>query len=152
MQIYELTHIDDEVVAAFARLMPQLTNLPTPAREDLEAMLASDACRIFMARAADGQIAGSAALAVYRTPTGLHAWIEDVVVDSAHRRQSIGEALSIALIQAARGMGVNSLSLTSRPARAAANRLYQHLGFVRWETNLYRYPLSQEDKRQKGRG
>jgi ribosomal protein S18 acetylase RimI-like enzyme len=104
MQIYELIQIDDEVVAAFARLMPQLTNLPAPTREDLEAMLASDACRLFMARADDGQIAGSAALAVYRTPTGLHAWIEDLVVDSAYRQQGIGEALSIALIRTAREM------------------------------------------------
>ena len=145
MQIYELTCIDEEVVAAFTRLMPQLSDLPAPTREDLETMLASDTCRLFMARADDGQIAGSAALAVYRTPSGLHAWIEDVVVDDAYRRQGVGEALSVAAIQAAMSMGVQSLSLTSRPAREAANRLYQRLGFIRWETNLYRYPLDEAD-------
>jgi ribosomal protein S18 acetylase RimI-like enzyme len=145
MQIYEPNQIDDEIVSAFARLMPQLSSVPTPDREALESMLASDSCRLFLARTDDGQIAGSAALGLYRSPSGLHAWIEDVVVDSAYRRQGIGEALSREVILAAREMGVHSLSLTSRPAREAANRLYQRLGFVKWATNLYRFPLEQEE-------
>jgi len=139
-QIYELSVVNDEVVAAFERLIPQLTAVTPPTREELAQMVSSDWCRLFMARAADGQIAGSAALGLYRTPTGLHAWIEDVVVGSAYRRQGIGEALSCAAVEAAKGMGVHSLSLTSNPAREAANRLYQRLGFVRWETNIYRLP------------
>ena len=140
MEIYPLTEVTDEVVKAFERLFPQLTSLPAPTRSALEAMTASSTCRIFMARA-EGQIAGTATLACYRTPTGLHAWIEDVVVDEAFRRQGIGEALTRALIDEARRVGADSLSLTSRPAREAANRLYQQLGFVRWETNLYHFPL-----------
>jgi ribosomal protein S18 acetylase RimI-like enzyme len=141
MQIYEPEHINDEILAAFERLMPQLSSAPAPTREALEAMLISDNCRLFLARADDGQITGSAALGIYRSPSGLHAWIEDVVVDSAYRQQGIGEALSRAAIQAAKALGVDSLSLTSRPARESANRLYQRLGFIKWETNLYRYPL-----------
>ncbi len=140
MEIYPLTEVTDEVVKAFERLFPQLTSLPAPTRSALEEMTASSTCRIFMARA-EGQIAGTATLACYRTPTGLHAWIEDVVVDEAFRRQGIGEALTRALIDEARRVGADSLSLTSRPAREAANRLYQQLGFVRWETNLYHFPL-----------
>ena len=89
-QVYELTIVDDEVVAAFERLIPQLTAVTPPTKEDLEQMVSSESCRLFMARAADGQIAGSAALGLYRTPTGLHAWIEDVVVGHAYRRQGIG--------------------------------------------------------------
>ncbi len=141
MQIYELTHIDDEVTDAFERLIPQLSQVPAPSRDELEKMLNSGTCRVFMARAVDGRLVGSAALGFYRTPTGLHAWIEDVIVDADYRGQGIGEALSLAAIHAAEGMGAHSLSLTSRPARKSANRLYQRLGFVRWETNLYRYPL-----------
>lgn len=140
MEIYELKEVTDEVIDAFERLFPQLTGLPVPSRPELEQMIASEGCRIFMARV-DGQIAGSASLGVYRTPSGLHTWIEDVVVDEAFRRRGIGRALTCTLIDAARGMGAHSLSLTSRPSREAANRLYQELGFVRWETNLYRYPL-----------
>lgn len=141
MQVYKLSNVDEETIAAFQRLMPQLTDLPAPTRPELEQMLASENCQLFMARADDGQIAGSGTLGLYRTPTGLHAWIEDVVVDEAYRRQGIGEAITQALIQAARELGAHSLSLTSRPARAAANRLYLRMGFVKWETTLYRYPL-----------
>ncbi len=140
MEIYELVELTNETVAAFERLFPQLTSLPAPTREDLEQMISSENCRIFMARV-DGKIAGAAALGCYRTPSGLHAWIEDVVVDEAYRRQGIGESLTLTLIETAQSMGAHSLSLTSRPAREAANRLYQQLGFVRWQTNLYRYPL-----------
>jgi len=141
MKIYEPEHIDVEIVSAFARLMPQLSDLPAPDRGALEAMLASDSCRLFLARADDGQIAGSAALGFYRTPSGLHAWIEDVIVDGDYRRQGIGETLTLAAIRAARELGAHSISLTSRPARQEANRLYLRLGFVQWETNLYRLPL-----------
>ncbi|MCE5207333.1 MAG: GNAT family N-acetyltransferase [Chloroflexi bacterium] len=140
MEIYELLEISDETVTAFERLFPQLTNLPAPTREELEQMITSESCRIFMARV-NGEIAGAAALGCYRTPSGLHAWIEDVVVDEAYRRQGVGESLTRTLIETARSMGAHSLSLTSRPAREAANRLYQQLGFMKWETNLYRYPL-----------
>ncbi|MEM5774172.1 MAG: GNAT family N-acetyltransferase, partial [Anaerolineaceae bacterium] len=80
MDIYLLSDVTDEVVEAFARLFPQLTSLPAPTRAELEETITSPGCRLYMARA-DGQIAGTATLASYRTPTGLHAWIEDVVVD-----------------------------------------------------------------------
>ena len=106
-QVYELTIVDDEVVAAFERLIPQLTAVTPPTKKDLWQMVSSESCRLFMARAADGQIAGSAALGLYRTPTGLHAWIEDVVVGHAYRRQGIGEALSRAAIEAAKEMDEN---------------------------------------------
>ena len=33
------------------------------------------------------------------------------------------------------------MSLTSRPSRGAANRLYQRIGFSLYETNVYRYIL-----------
>jgi ribosomal protein S18 acetylase RimI-like enzyme len=31
--------------------------------------------------------------------------------------------------------------VTSRPSREAANRLYQRIGFVRRDTNVYRYEV-----------
>ncbi len=138
--IYRLTEITAEVASAFERLFPQLTSQPAPTQQELEQMIASEGCYIFLA-SVDGKIVGAAALGSYHTPSGLHAWIEDVVVDEAYRRQGIGRALTVALIEEARALGAHSLSLTSRPARLAANRLYQDLGFVRWDTNLYRYPL-----------
>ena len=140
MKIYRLEVVTDEIVAAFQRLFPQLTDIPAPTCDELEQMAAADYCIIFMA-SVDGQIAGTATLGCYRTPTGLHTWIEDVVVDQIFRRQGVGEALTLKLIETAREMNAHSLCLTSRPSREAANRLYQQLGFIRWDTNLYRFPL-----------
>jgi len=80
-------------------------------------------------------------LAFYRTPTGRHAWIEDVVVDEKARGRGIGAELTeIALNEAAK-ITARCVHLTSHPARLAANQLYQSLGFARWETNAYRYDL-----------
>jgi ribosomal protein S18 acetylase RimI-like enzyme len=143
MQIYELTQVTDEVVEAFKRLMPQLTAIPAPTHEELAQVLSSKASRLFMARDphANGRIVGTATLALYRTPTGVHAWIEDVIVDEDCRGRGIGEALSQMAMEAATALGAKSISLTSSPSRKAANRLYQRLGFVKWETNLYRYPV-----------
>ncbi len=84
---------------------------------------------------------GSLTLACYRIPTGLKAWIEDVVVDESARGLGVGEALNVAAIDESRQRGAKNVSLTSRSSREAANRLYQRLGFEPYETNLYRFGL-----------
>ena len=144
MKIYELTKITDDVVEAFERLMPQLADISPPTRDDLELIISSDASRLFLARDPESaeRIVGAASLGIYRTPTGVHAWIEDVVVDTTARGKGVGEALSRVVIEVAVEAGAKTISLTSRPARNAANRLYQRLGFIKWETNLYRYPAA----------
>ena len=80
-------------------------------------------------------------LATFRIPTGVRAWIEDVVVDSEARGHGVGEALNMAAIAEARSRGAITVELTSRPSREAANRLYQRIGFVQRETNIYRYTI-----------
>ena len=37
--------------------------------------------------------------------------------------------------------GAKTVELTSRPSREATNRLYQRIGFVRRDTNVYRYEV-----------
>jgi ribosomal protein S18 acetylase RimI-like enzyme len=76
---------------------------------------------------------------VFRIPTAIRAWIEDVVVDEAARGQGVGEALNRVALAHAAAQGASTVDLTSRPSRAAANRLYGRLGFARRETNVYRY-------------
>ena len=95
---------------------------------------------LFVARL-DDRIVGSLTLLFYRIPTGVKAWIEDVVVDESARGQGVGEALSRAAIAEAAHRNAKNVSLTSRSSREAANRLYQHLGFDLYETNVYRYRL-----------
>ena len=135
------TSVTDELVAAFARLIPQLSSSnPPPGREQLQAIVSSPACVLFVARV-DGTIVGSLTLATFPIPTGVRAWIEDVVVDGDARGHGVGEALNHAAIEEARRRGAITVELTSRPSREAANRLYQRIGFEKRETNVYRFSL-----------
>ena len=133
--------VDDELVEAFTYLIPQLSSSnPPPSREHLTEMVQSSATLVLVARV-DGRIAGSLTLAMFRIPTGLRAWIEDVVVDGDARGNGVGEALNLRAIEEARKRGAVTVDLTSRPSREAANRLYQRLGFVARDTNVYRFTL-----------
>lgn len=135
------TSVDNELVEAFARLIPQLSSSSTPpsAIALTELVEAPDSV-LFIARV-DEVIVGSLTLAFYRIPTGLKAWIEDVVVDDGARGHGVGRLLSEAAIDQARERGAKNVALTSRPSREAANRLYQRIGFAARETNVYRYDL-----------
>jgi ribosomal protein S18 acetylase RimI-like enzyme len=93
---------------------------------------------MFIARH-EGNIVGSLTLAVFAIPTGIRAWIEDVVVDESARGLGAGEALTMAALDTAKAKGATSVDLTSRPSREAANRLYLRLGFVARTTNVYRF-------------
>jgi ribosomal protein S18 acetylase RimI-like enzyme len=134
---------DANLVAAFARLVPQLNPAyPPPTREQLLVIIQSDATELFIAQDDDSsQIIGALALAVFTTPSGTHAWIEDVVVDADWRGQGIGHSLTLAAIQRAHERGAKAVDLTSRPQREAANHLYIKMGFQPRHTNLLRYPL-----------
>jgi len=133
--------VTPEVVDAIARLVPQLSrSAPPPTAAQLEDIATSPASHLLVARV-DGEIVGSLTLIVFRIPTGVRAWIEDVVVDEAARGHGVGEALNREAIAIARGRGAITVDLTSRPSREAANRLYQRLGFVQRDTNVYRYDI-----------
>jgi ribosomal protein S18 acetylase RimI-like enzyme len=137
--------VTDEVVAAFARLIPQLSSSsPPPGAAELDAIVTDPLSTLYLARVG-GRIVGSLTLAMYQIPTGLKAWIDDVVVDDSARGRGIGEALSAAALEEARRRGAKDVSLTSRPFREAANRLYQRLGFEPYETNVYRYKFRRSD-------
>jgi ribosomal protein S18 acetylase RimI-like enzyme len=138
IEVAEATVVDDDLVGAMARLVPQLSSSGSlPDAEALEAIVASDSVALLVA-VFEGVIVGALALVLFRIPTGLRAWIEDVVVDEAARGRGVGEALNRAAIERARAVGARTVDLTSRPSREAANRLYSRLGFVERETNVYR--------------
>jgi ribosomal protein S18 acetylase RimI-like enzyme len=87
----------------------------------------------------EGAITGTMTLVMFPLPTGLRAWIEDVVVDESARRQGTAEAMTRESLRLAREAGARTVDLTSRPAREAAGRLYERLGFKIRESRLYRY-------------
>lgn len=131
--------VDDELVDAFARLIPQLSSSsPAPGADQLRELVDGDDTVLFIARLGT-QIVGSLTLAFYRIPTGLKAWIEDVVVDDVARGRGLGRLLNVAALDEAQRRGAKDVSLTSRPSREDANRLYQRIGFEQRETNVYRY-------------
>lgn len=139
--IVELKEVDDEVVAAFARLIPQLSQVDPPNQRHLKEIVNSESTTILLARDPNqgNYIVGALSLVIFRTPTNKHAWIEDVVVDQNVRNQGIGEALTRAGLELAFRSGVKNVDLTSRSSRVAANRLYQRMGFKKRSTNLYRF-------------
>ena len=134
---------DPEVVEAITRLLPLLsTSAASPTSSEIDEIASSPATTLFLARDGEGgRIVGTLTLAMFRTPTGTRAWIEDVIVAEETRGRGCGEQLTVAALDAARAAGARTVELTSRPSREAANRLYQRLGFVLRETNLYRYQL-----------
>ena len=144
IEIERAAGVDEELVSACRRLVPQLSSsAPAPTADQLREMIESPCTTVLLARArAGGDIVGSLTLAVFRIPTGVRAWIEDVVVDSSARGKGVGEALSRGALRLAVEKGARTVELTSRPSRAAANRLYRRLGFVERETSVYRYTLS----------
>ena len=87
---------------------------------------------------AEGHIVATATLCVKHTLEFTIGDVESVVVSSRCRGLGYGKALMRALIDAAKGLGVHHLSLTSHPGRVAANELYRGLGFERYETNCYK--------------
>ncbi len=140
--VSEITDATDELLDAFARLIPQLSSSsPPPDQAELEAMVASEASVVLVAHDGDGAIVGSLTLVLFRVPTGIRAWIEDVVVDAAARGAGVGEALVMEALRRAETAGARSIDLTSRPSREDANRLYQRLGFEARSTNVYRFSL-----------
>lgn len=130
-----------DVLAACHRLIPQLSASSTPiSAQELEEIIESDTTVLFAARSGQ-EIVGLLTLAIFRIPTGVRAWIEDVVVNNQARGKGVGDALNRAALAEAERRGAKTVDLTSRPSREAANRLYQRLGFKQRDTNVYRYDL-----------
>jgi ribosomal protein S18 acetylase RimI-like enzyme len=139
VHVEQVNEVTDTLVAALERLIGQLSSSSAPPGvAELEQIVASPATTLLIARDEDGAVVGTLTLALFRIPTGLRAWIEDVVVDEDARGQGVGEALIREAVRTAQDAGARTVDLTSRPSRGPANRLYTRLGFRKRETNVYR--------------
>ena len=131
----------EELLAACHRLIPQLSSSAEPITvAELAEIVNGESTMMFVARV-DNKIVGLLTLAIFRIPTAVRAWIEDVVVDSSARGHGVGEALNHAAIAEAKRRGAKTVDLTSRPSRESANRLYKRIGFVARDTNVYRFDI-----------
>jgi RimJ/RimL family protein N-acetyltransferase/prolyl-tRNA editing enzyme YbaK/EbsC (Cys-tRNA(Pro) deacylase) len=140
IHVEEAHETTPELLAAVAALVGELSSSAAPpSAEEVRRIVASPACHLLVARDGEGRIVGMLTLVVFPIPTGVRAWIEDVVVTAAARGQGVGERLNREALRVARELGARTVDLTSRPSREAANRLYARLGFERRETNVYRH-------------
>lgn len=144
---YRVTVVDEvseELAAGLAALVPQLSSSsPAPDRAQWQAIASSEATHLLVAESAEGRPVGMLTLALFTIPTGVRAWIEDVVVDEGVRGGGVGALLVRRALDLASEAGARTVDLTSRPSREAANRLYQRLGFEPRETNVYRFTAQQ---------
>lgn len=152
MSVELIEQSSPELVAAMERLIPQLSRSAKPlTAQQTQALVDQDSVYLFVFRtdkpvtAADGNeveagtILGMLSLATFAIPTGVRAWVEDVVVDAGTRGMGAGQQLVEAAVAHAQKIGARTVDLTSRPSREAANRLYRRCGFQLRETNVYRY-------------
>ncbi len=141
MAVYEVSETSAELKEAMDHLIPQLSSsAPLLSEEQIAALVAQQDTYLFVYRGEPGdRILGMLTLATFTIPTGVRAWIEDVVVDNEARGQGAGQALVEAAVAKAAEIGSRTVDLTSRPSREAANRLYVRCGFELRETNVYRY-------------
>lgn len=137
MVIRELKEVTEEVLVAFEKLMSQLAPDLRPTVERLNTIVQSDHVLLFVAEE-NNAIIGTLSLVLYDIPSGQKVWIEDVVVDNAIRGKGIGRKLVQHAIDCAKAMGVKKVDLTTSFDRVAANALYQEMGFVKRDTNVYR--------------
>jgi len=139
MKIFELTRASQDKLNAINDLLPQLSSSSTPLELDgLNNLIDSSALSLFLAEK-DGKVLGMLSLVVFAIPTGVRAWIEDVVVDNEARGLGVGKALTNHAVREGLKKGAQTIDLTSRPSRVAANQLYQKVGFKQRETNVYRF-------------
>lgn len=150
MKINEITSFSDKIYNALLKLLPQLDpQIKLPSKEFFKSILEAESTHFFAGELEDGEITGILTLSVYRIPTGTKFWIEDVVIDRSQRGKGYGKEIMLYAMKFAESMGAKSIDLTSRPFRIAANQLYTDLGFVRRDTNVYRYQVVSPEKPEK---
>jgi ribosomal protein S18 acetylase RimI-like enzyme len=138
IEIQVLRDVSDEDMRAINRLLPQLSRSAPPLTGEAVRQIATWEGNSLLAARSAGRIIGILTLVTFPIPTGLRARIEDVVVDEAARGQGTGAALTREAIRLAQEAGARTIDLTTRPARDAANRLYERLGFTLRDTRVYR--------------
>lgn len=140
MQIELIRSITPEHVEAFARLLPQQSQgARHPTAEQLTAVANQQGNSLLIARDDQGKIVGTLTLMILVTPGATFGFVEDVVVDRDARRQGIGEGLVRECLRLAAEQGARRIELHSGNHRPDAIRLYQRVGFKKFETNVWRF-------------
>ncbi|MBO0912909.1 GNAT family N-acetyltransferase [Streptomyces laculatispora] len=138
----EIVHeTTDELVEAFARLLPQLSSRAAPLDHEAVRTLTDCGTNTLLVARVEGVIVGMLTLVMTPLPSGLRAHIEDVVVDAGARGHGVGRVLIDRALESAADAGARTVDLTSRPSREAANRLYERAGFQQRDSKVFRFTL-----------
>ena len=139
MEIVQLKEASEEQLENINALLQQLranASETIGSMEELKIIFGNPNAVLIVAK--DGErIAGMATLYVLQKIGKRTGIVEDVVVDEAYRGHGLGEQVMKKVIESAREHEIQSLSLTSRPARVAAHKLYKKLGFAPKETTPF---------------
>ena len=138
--IVQLTEVDEKACAEINAVLRQLSNEKECTLQSLRNIVESPTSELWVAKE-EGKIVGITTLTLAARLSGVSARLEDVVVDEAERGKGIGRSLCEKVIERAKARGARSVSLTTRPERVAAHKLYEKLGFKRKETDVYRLAL-----------
>jgi len=142
MNVIQVTQYSEKILEAINELLPQLSSSAKPlTASKLTEIIQSESSHLLMAEES-GKFYGSLTLVTFMIPTGIRAWIEDVVVKENARGKGVSKLLSERAVGLASEIGAKTVDLTSRPSREAANALYKKVGFEMRETNVYRYKIS----------
>lgn len=138
--VEELISFSPQDLSDLNALMQELSATSRCSEAQLKSALADANVHVFVMRDS-GHIVATGTLCIKHTLEFTIADIESVVVSSRCRGRGYGKELMLAMVDAAKSLNVHHIQLTSNPARVAANRLYQSLGFERYETNCYKMML-----------
>lgn len=138
--VEELISFSPQDLTDLDALMHELSATSHCSEAQLKSALADANVHVFVIRV-DGHIVATGTLCIKHTLEFTIVDIESVVVSSRCRGRGYGKELMLAMVDAAKSLNVHHIQLTSNPARVAANRLYQSLGFERYETNCYKMML-----------
>ena len=139
MKIKEVKNFDSGIKCVIDNFLKLLLDDHTSISEPLlKEIISSDSSHLFFVFDENENCMGMLTVGIYISPTGKKAWIEDVVVGETYQGQGIGRKLMEFAIQFVKQNEVSLLTLTSRPAKVAANKLYIKLGFEKKETNVYK--------------
>lgn len=137
----KLAAADKKSLREINNLLPQLsTSAKRLSYRDFKKIV-HDKNNLFFVVRDEVKIIGMGLAVFIRTPRGLRARIEDVVIDRTHRRKSLGSLLVRRLVSEIKKRGALWIELTSRKDRIGANQFYKKLGFKPRDANVYRLSL-----------
>jgi len=139
IKIRKVLNSSEKVLEDINQLLSQLSKSAKPLNlDDLEGLIECSSTRLYFAEE-DEMVLGMLSLVVFQIPTGVRAWVEDVVVHLKARGKGVGKMLTLTALSEAKQLGALTVDLTSRPSREVANKLYMSVGFEPRITNVYRY-------------